>query len=283
MTVVEKANAKINLTLDVLGRYDNGYHELKMIMQSITLHDEVRLKSIDEDDIILNCNKNIVEIKENIVYKACELMKDRFNIDKGVEITLEKNIFVAAGLAGGSTDCAATIRGFNRLFNLGLTKREMMDIGSELGKDVVYCINGGLCIATGDGTDLEEIDRYSRTVVLVANPGFEVSTKEIFESYKFNEHEKSDYNKILLAIREDNKKEICNCFNNMLENVTIKKYPVIGEIKNSIIENDAIGALMSGSGATVFGFFDNENVAKKAEIHLKEKYKDILTRICYTI
>ncbi len=281
--IEKKAYAKINLTLDVIGKYDNGYHELKMIMQSISMHDKVSLLKIDVDDIIINCNKNIVEIKENIIYKACKLMKEKYSIKEGIQVDLEKNIFLAAGLAGGSTDCAATIVGINELFELGLSKEEMKEVGGVLGKDVVYCINGGLCIATGDGTELEEIEGYDKTFALIANPGFGVSTKEVFESYEFKEHKKSDYDAMLIAIKNNNVKDICAYFNNMLESVTIKKHPVIGEIKDIMVANKALGALMSGSGATVFGFYETEQDAINAKDKLIEEIPNIYAEVCYTL
>ncbi len=281
-TITKLAYAKINLTLDVISKLDNGYHELKMIMQQISMHDVVTLSILDEDTITLDCNKNITQIKDNIVYKACELVKNKYNIKKGVHIDLEKNIFLAAGLAGGSTDCAAAIVGMNELFELGLSKKELMDIGGELGKDVVYCINGGLCIATGDGTTLEEIEGYSKTYMVVANPNIEVSTKDVFTGFKFEEQVKTNYEEMFSSIKEDNIEGICKNLNNMLETVTIKMHPIIGEIKDCLNSNGAIGSLMSGSGATVYAFFENEEAANVAKSNLLQKYQDILAEVCYT-
>ncbi len=282
-SVEKKAYAKINLTLDVIGKYDNGYHELKMIMQSISMHDNLVVSKMDQKGVLINCNKNIAELKDNIIYKACMLMIDRFNIKEGIRVDLEKNIFVAAGLAGGSTDCAQTIIGINELFSLGLNKEEMKKIGAELGKDVVYCINGGLCVATGDGTELEEINGFKETCVLVANPGFGVSTKKVFENYEFIEYKQSDYNGMLKSIELGDVEGICNNFNNMLESVTINMYPIIGEIKQSMNDNGAIGSLMSGSGATVFGFFKTEGDAMLAKNKLINNFSDIKVQVCYTI
>ncbi len=281
--VIKIANAKINLTLDVIRKMENGYHELKMIMQQISMHDVVILTALDEDVITLDCNKNITEIKDNIVYKACKLIKERYNIKKGIHIELEKNIFLAAGLAGGSTDCASAIIGMNELFELGLKLEELMSIGGELGKDVVYCIKGGLCIATGDGTTLEEIDNYRRMYLVVANPNIEVSTKNVFANYKFENHRQTNYEEILKAIQDNNIEVMCKNLNNMLESVTIDMYPIIGEIKECLNSNGAIGSLMSGSGATVYGFFENEEEANRAKLKLIEKYTGILAEVCYTI
>ncbi len=282
-SVSRKAYAKINLTLDVLGKFDNGYHDLKMIMQQISMYDSITVSKCERNGIFLNCNKNITQIKDNIVYKACELMKNRFNIEEGIEVYLEKNIFLSAGLAGGSTDCATTLICINELFNIGLSIQELMEIGGELGKDVVFCIQGGLALATGDGTELEKLNGFSKTYMLVANPNFEVSTKFVFENFVFSGKKESDYKTILNAIESDDIEEISSCFNNVLETVTIKEYPILEEMKKCMLNNGALNSIMTGSGATVFGFFENEECAIKAENEFKKTFPEYLVNVCHTV
>lgn len=282
-TITKKAYAKINLTLDVISKLDNGYHELKMIMQQISMHDTITVSKCSDDGVFLDCNKNITEIKDNIIYKACEIMKQKYKIDEGIHVHLTKNIFLSAGLAGGSTDCATTILCINELFELNAPIEELMEIGGSLGKDVVYCIKGGLCLATGDGTNLEKLNKYKKTYLLVANPNIEVSTKYIFENFEFNKNKGTDYDSMFNAIDSNNVSEICRCFNNMLESVSIAKHSIIKEIKQNMVENGAMGSLMSGSGATVFGFYKSENDAIYAQNKLKEKYPYMLAEVCYTI
>ncbi len=282
-TITKNAYAKINLTLDVISKLPNGYHELNMIMQQISMHDVVSITKSKEKGVFLNCNKKIVEVKDNIVYKACMLMIERYNIQEGVEVNLEKNIFLAAGLAGGSTDCAAAILCMNELFELNLSLKELMEIGGTLGKDVVYCIHRGLCLATGDGTNLEKLKDISKTYVVVSNPNFEVSTKDVFENFKFLERRKTDYYKMLKAIDNNDINCISSCFNNQLESVTIDKYPIIGYIKEEMKNNGALNSLMSGSGATIFGYFSSEEEAINCNNKIKEKFDGILSEVCFTI
>ncbi len=282
-SITKKAYAKINLTLDVIKKLDNGYHELKMIMQQISMHDVITVSKCKEDGIFLDCNKNITEIKDNIVYKACQKMKEKYNIKEGIKVQLEKNIFIAAGLAGGSTDCATTMLCINELFDLKIPLKELMELGGELGKDVVYCVHGGLALATYDGTVLEPLNNYKKTYLLVANPNFEVSTKYVFDNFNFSVKVETDYENIINAINNNDIKKIGSLLNNNLEQVTVVKYPVIDEIKKCMLESNAVGSIMSGSGATVFGIFEDEGQAFNAEVHLKNKFPNILSKVCYTI
>ncbi len=282
-TITKNAYAKINLTLDVISKLPNGYHELNMIMQQISMHDVITISKTKEKGVFLNCNKKIGEVKDNIVYKACMLMIEKYDLQEGVKVNLEKNIFLAAGLAGGSTDCATAILCMNELFDLNLSLNELMEIGGTLGKDVVYCIHRGLCFATGDGTNLEQLKDIDKAYVVVANPNIEVSTKYVFENFKFLERVKTDYYKMFKAIEENDINKIACCFNNQLETVTIEKYPIIGYIKEEIKNSGAINSLMSGSGATVFGYFDSEEAAIKCNNILKEKFDGILSEVCFTI
>ncbi len=282
-TITKKAYAKINLTLDVVSKLESGYHELNMIMQQISMHDVITVSKHDADSIILNCNKKISELKDNIVYKACVAMKEKYNIQSGIKVDLEKNIFLSAGLAGGSTDCATTILCINELFEINAPIEELMEIGGALGKDVVYCIHKGLAFATGDGTTLEKLNNYDETCVVVANPNFEVSTKAVFENFKFENQVKTNYKEMFKAIDENNVINIAKNFNNMLETVTIEKYPIIEQMKICLDNNNAIGSLMSGSGATVFGFYLNNKDATAAMNELKKEIPNVLVEVCHTL
>lgn len=287
-SISKRAYAKINLTLDVIKKLENGYHELNMIMQQISMFDVITItkdnpNQLNREDIIINCNKNIGQMKDNIIYKACMLMKERYGINSKIDVYLEKNIFLSAGLAGGSTDCATTLICLNELFELNISKEELMKIGEELGKDVVYCLNGGLVFATGTGVDLQELKNYQKTYLVVANPNFEVSTKEVFKNFRFDEQVKTDYTKVFDAINENNINKLASGFNNMLESVTINKYPIIGQIKSNLIINGAIGSLMSGSGATVFGMFTTEEEAIIGNNELLKAFPKISSCVCHTL
>lgn len=282
-SITKPAYAKINLTLDVLEKLPNGYHNLKMIMQQISMHDIVTVSKIEQNCILLDCNKEFSKMEDNIIYKALVLMKERYNIKEGIKVNLEKNIYLSAGLAGGSTDCATAMMCVNELFNLNLELEELMILGNELGSDVPYCMFGGIALAEGTGNKLARLNDIKKTYVVIANPLIEVSTKEVFENFKFENQKQSDYNKMFDAIDKGNVKEIANNLNNMLESVTIEKYPVIGLIKESMIQNGALGALMSGSGATVYGYFENESTANKSLNALLDTFSTIKAEVCFTI
>lgn len=281
--ITKKAYAKINLTLDVLEKLPNGYHELIMIMQQISMHDIITVSKTSECGISLNCNKNVSDLKDNLAYKAGELMAQTYNIKSGIKIDVEKNIFVAGGLAGGSTDAGTTMLCINELFELNRPLDELMTLGQKLGSDIPFCMHGKLALATGTGTHIETLPSYDKTYVVVANPMIEVSTKEVFESFVFENQKKSDYKTILNAINNNNVDEIAKNFNNMLESVTIQKNPIIGLIKNTMLENGAMGCLMSGSGASVFGYYKDEAHAKHALQILNDTFGTIKAEVCYTL
>lgn len=261
-----KAYAKINLGLDVIRKREDGYHEVRMIMQSIGLFDTVSVKLNTHNKIILTTNLTYLPTDENnLVYKAARLIKDQFKITSGIDIYLKKTIPVAAGLAGGSSDCAATLKGLNELFQLGLTTEELMKLGVTLGADVPFCILQGTALSEGIGEILTPLSAIPPCHVLIVKPDMHVSTKFVYEHLNINTlPSHPDIDGIISAISNQNIKEISLRLENVLETVTIKKFPVIEQIKQHMLSAGALGALMSGSGPTVFGLFQDIDSAKKA-------------------
>lgn len=266
-----KALAKINLGLDVLGRREDGYHEVRMIMQSIHLYDRVEIKKTKSPNIHVETNLFYLPVDENnLVYKAAKLMKNEFKIKEGVRITLQKFIPVAAGLAGGSSDAAAVMVGMNRIFNLGVKQSRLMELGLQIGADVPFCIMRGTALAEGIGEKLTPLPAMPKCPILIAKPGVSVSTKHVYEQLHLNEFtEHPDIDKIIENIRQKKLRGIAENMGNILETVTVKEYPVIKEIKMVMKENGALNAMMSGSGPTVFGIFANEKEIRKGYEALK--------------
>lgn len=270
-TIMLKAYAKINLGLDVLGKREDGYHEVRMIMQTIRLYDKLNMKKLNKDEIIIKTNLAYLPTNENnLVYRAIQMLKNEFNIKQGVYVELQKHIPVAAGLAGGSSDAAAALIGMNRLFQLKLTTTDLMQRAVKLGADVPYCILGGTALSEGIGEVLTPLAPMPSAYILIAKPPINVSTKYVYENLILDERTNHpDIDGIMEAI---NSKDLCgvtNRLSNVLESVTIDRYPVIQEIKDTMIEFGAMNALMSGSGPTVFGIFEDLNLAKKAFYQLK--------------
>lgn len=261
-----KALAKINLGLDVVGRREDGYHEVRMIMQTIQLYDRLDIKRTQEPGIQIQTNLSFLPVNENnLIYKAAKLLMDEFSITDGVSVKLDKRIPVAAGMAGGSTDAAAMLIGVNRLFSLGLTKRQLMERGVQIGADVPYCIMRGTALAEGIGEALSPLPPMVKCPVLIAKPSISVSTKFVYQNLKLDDTTiHPDIDRLIDDIKAKNLHDIAAHMGNVLETVTIPNYPVIDEIKKHMLSNGALGAMMSGSGPTVFGLFDNEDTAKKA-------------------
>lgn len=275
-----KGYAKINLGLDVVRRLENGYHEVKMIMQTISLCDNISIKKTADKKIKVYTNKSELPGDENnLVYKAAKLLMDKYEINEGVEIYLEKNIPIAAGLAGGSTDAAAVFRGMNEMFDLKLTTKQLQEEAVKLGADIPYCITGGTYLSEGIGEKLTKLPDLSGCYVLIAKPDIAVSTKWVYEELDLKKdivHPNVDI--VKTAIEENNIQKLCDNIENILENVTVKKYPVISDIKSFMVENGAITALMSGSGPTVFGIFGDEG--KMSECAGKLAKLEIAKDIC---
>lgn len=261
-----KALAKINLGLDVVRRREDGYHEVRMIMQTIHLYDRLDIKRTKESGIQIQTNLSFLPVNENnLIYKAAKLLMDEFSITDGVSVKLDKRIPVAAGMAGGSTDAAAMLFGMNRLFSLGLTKRQLMERGVQIGADVPYCIMRGTALAEGIGEELSPLDPMVKCPVLIAKPSISVSTKFVYQNLKLDDTTvHPDIDLLIEDIKAKNLHDIAAHMGNVLETVTIPNYPVIDEIKKHMLSNGAVGAMMSGSGPTVFGLFDDEDTAKKA-------------------
>ena len=269
-----KALAKINLGLDVTGRRENGYHDVRMIMQSVYLYDNVRLEKTGADgEIRLKSNLGYLPADENnIAYKAAKILTEEFDIQEGVQITLDKHIPVAAGMAGGSSDAAAVLFGMNRMFGLHLSQKELMDRGVKLGADVPYCIMRGTVLAEGIGEILTPLPAMPKCTVLIAKPPVSVSTKTVYEaldSQEITEH--PDIDGIIRGLEAGSLKQVAQCMGNVLEDVTIPLYPVIDQIKQEMLAAGAAGAMMSGSGPTVFGLFENRAAAKTAQKNIREK------------
>lgn len=261
-----KALAKINLGLDVVRRREDGYHEVRMIMQTIHLYDRLDIKRTKESGIQIQTNLSFLPVNENnLIYKAAKLLMDEFSITDGVSVKLDKRIPVAAGMAGGSTDAAAMLFGMNRLFSLGLTKRQLMERGVQIGADVPYCIMRGTALAEGIGEELSPLAPMVKCPVLIAKPSISVSTKFVYQNLKLDDATiHPDIDRLIDDIKAKNLYDIAAHMGNVLETVTIPNYPVIDEIKKHMLSHGAVGAMMSGSGPTVFGLFDDEATAKKA-------------------
>lgn len=275
-----KALAKINLGLDVLGRRENGYHDVRMVMQSIYLYDEVKLEKTAEQGITVVSNLSFLPTGDgNIAYKAARLLKEEFQITEGIKITLIKHIPVAAGLAGGSSNAAAVLFGMNRMFRLGLSQKELMERGVRLGADVPYCIMRGTVLAEGIGEKLSVLPAMPKCTVLIAKPPVSVSTKVVYEALDAKEiTEHPDIDGIIKGLKNNSLKEVAACMGNVLEDVTIPMHPVIKQIKQEMKSAGALNAMMSGSGPTVFGLFESRAAAREAQRRIREKS---LTRQVY--
>ena len=268
-----KALAKINLGLDVLGRRENGYHDVRMIMQSIYLYDEVKIERAAQPGISVKSNLTFLPTGEgNIAYKAAEMLTREFELSEGVRIVLNKHIPVAAGMAGGSSNAAAVLFGMNRLFELGLTQEELMERGVKLGADVPYCIMRGTVLAEGIGEQLTPLPAMPKCTVLVAKPPVSVSTKVVYEALDAKEIIKHpDIDGLIAGLEQKNLQKIASCMGNVLEEVTIPMCPVIAEITHEMFSAGALGAMMSGSGPTVFGLFEDNRKAIKAQERIRKK------------
>jgi 4-diphosphocytidyl-2-C-methyl-D-erythritol kinase len=266
-----KAHAKINLGLDVVKKREDGYHEVRMIMQTIGLYDKLTLNITNNSSIVMTTNLHYLPTDENnLVYKAVSLMRQEYHLEQGIYINLQKKIPVAAGMAGGSSDAATALYGMNRLFDLNLKKKDLMNLGLRLGADVPYCILRGTALSEGIGEVLTPLPPFPACQVLIVKPGISVSTKYVYENLKLDEHTKHpDIDGILACIKNKDLRGVADLFGNVLETVTLKEYPVIGEIKEKMYEYGAITSLMSGSGPTVFGLFDDPKKAEKAFYQFK--------------
>lgn len=269
-----RALAKINLGLDVLRKREDGYHEVRMIMQTIQMYDQLEIQKAQEPGIHLTTNLSFLPCNEtNLAYRAAKLLMDEYKIEEGIDIQLQKFIPVAAGMAGGSSDAAAVLVGVNHLFRLGLSQEELMIRGKNLGADVPYCVMRGTALAEGIGEKLTRLPDVPRCYVLIGKPGISVSTQFVYGNLKANElTEHPDIDGMIRAIEAGDLYGITSRMGNVLETVTCPAYPVIDKIKEHMMQHGAVNAMMSGSGPTVFGIFDNKEKAKLACQALKESH-----------
>ena len=267
-----RAFAKINLGLDILRKREDGYHEVRMIMQTIQMYDVLEMKKVKKPGISLSVNYPYIPSDErNLVYKAAKLLMDEFQVKEGVDIRLEKFIPVAAGMAGGSSDAAAAMVGINHLFKLGLSEKDLMDRAVNIGADVPYCIMRGTALAEGIGEKLTRIAQVPDCYVLIGKPGIGVSTKTAYESLQLDKIQSHpDIDGMIRDIENGNLLAMTDKMGNVFESGIIGKYPVIGEIKDLMEANGALKAMMSGSGPTVFGIFDDREKMEAAAAVLRQ-------------
>ena len=267
-----RALAKINLGLDVVGKRDDGYHEVRMIMQTIQMYDVLEIEKKKEPGIVLTTNIPYVPTDErNLVYKAAKMLMDEFDIKEGLTMNLEKFIPVAAGMAGGSSDAAAAFVGVNRLFGLGLSEEELMKRAEKVGADVPYCVMRGTALAEGIGEKLTPLPPMPECYVLIGKPGINVSTKTAYENLRLDAiQRRPDIDGMIAAIRNQDLRSITEKMENVFEPGIMEKYPVIGEIERFMEERGALKAMMSGSGPTVFGIFEDREKMFAASEALKK-------------
>lgn len=270
--IVIKAMAKINLGLDVIRKRTDGYHEVRMVMQSVNLYDTLTFTKSDEKGITLTANKREIPLDErNLIYKAADLLYKKYSMPEGVRIHLDKKIPMAAGMAGGSTDAAAALTGMNRLFELGISQEELCGLGVKIGADVPYCIMGGTVLAEGIGEILTPLPPAPDCFLVIAKPGIDVSTKYVYENLHADKlicH--PDIDGMVRAVSNQDRRGIAAAMGNVLETVTVQEYPVIDEIKKFMKENGAVNSLMSGSGPTVFAIMENAEKAERLKQSLAE-------------
>ncbi|MCM3118185.1 4-(cytidine 5'-diphospho)-2-C-methyl-D-erythritol kinase [Neobacillus sp. MER 74] len=260
MKLLVKAPAKINLALDVLHKRPDGFHEVEMIMTTIDLADRVELELLHEDKIhILSHNRYVPDDQRNLAFQAAQLLKDRFHVKQGVKISIEKTIPVAAGLAGGSSDAAATLRGLNKLWNLGLSMDELAELGSEIGSDVSFCVYGGTALAKGRGEIITQIPAPPTCWVILAKPFIGVSTAEVYRRLNIAETVHPNIAGMIEAINAHDYQEVCVNVGNVLEEVTLNLHPEVALIKEQMKRFGADAVLMSGSGPTVFGIVQHDS------------------------
>ncbi|WP_040953032.1 4-(cytidine 5'-diphospho)-2-C-methyl-D-erythritol kinase [Gorillibacterium massiliense] len=277
MLVWEKAPAKINLSLDVLYKRPDGYHEVEMVMTMVDLADRLEMHELTRDTIILSSQAGYIPLDEkNLAFQAAKLIKEHYGVEKGVYIHLDKKIPVAAGLAGGSSDAAATLRGLNRLWKLGASQEELMKLGARLGSDIPFCIAGGTAVARGRGEQLTRISAPPQCWVVLAKPPINVSTSDVYGRLRAAEIPKHpDTDAVLEAIRNGDFQSLCGSLGNVLEDVTLSLYPEVERLKDVMLKLGAEGVLMSGSGPTVFGLVAKQKKAERIYNGLRGFCKEV--------
>lgn len=255
----EKAPAKINLTLDVLYKRPDGFHEVEMVMTTVDLADRISLRGIPGDEIVIKTADSFIpNDRRNLAYQAAEIIRNTYRIIEGVEITIEKSIPAAAGLAGGSSDAAATLRGLNRLWNLELSMEKLAELGAQIGSDIPFCVHGGTALATGRGEKIKKLPSPPNCWVILAKPAISVSTATVYGDFKVEQATHPNTAMMIEALEKKDYKTMCQTLENGLESVTMSLYPEVAMLKEKMLKFGADAALMSGSGPTVFGFVENE-------------------------
>ena len=266
-----EAQAKINLTLDVLGKRPDGYHEVEMIMQSIQLHDVLHFSLREQGLELISAVEGVADDKDNLIYQTAVKLKELYNVTAGAKIILEKNIPVAAGLAGGSADAAATLQGLNKLWSLNLSLDTLCEIGAQLGSDIPFCLRGGTMLAKGRGEILTPLPSFPQTYVVLAKPVLGVSTAWVYNNYDQSKVDKHPETAMVIEeLQKKNSQGIAALLCNVLESVTIKKYNEISLLKEKMLEFGASASLMSGSGPTVFGLVDTKEQAEELATRLEQ-------------
>jgi len=280
MMIKEKAYAKINLFLNIVNKRFDGYHDLEMVMASINLYDVLTFKSIPTPVIEVESNVLIADnVEDNIVYKIASFLQENFEVTSGVHIHIDKNIPIAAGLAGGSADAAATLRALNVLWKLNLSLEQLAKIGLQFGSDIPFCVYNKLCIAKGRGEELVFIDRKLNLPILLVNPNIKISTKEVFDLVKQENIVEHKINAMTAGIYNHNIELVIRGLHNSLEQIVFQMEPKIAEIKNQMLKTGLEGVLMSGSGATLFGISADKKKLNNANEVLDNQYFKLLTKI----
>ena len=278
-----KSYGKINLGLDVLYKRQDGYHEINTIMQQIDLSDTVTIRENEEGIIIKSNNKDLPLDSTNLIYIAWKKIQEKTGINKGIEVILDKKIPIAAGLAGGSSNAAAILKGLNELWDLGFDEKDLREIGVEIGADVPFCIMGGTALAKGIGEELTRLKPFKDKDLLLVNPGIQISTAEVYKSLNLKEKRRVNMEEIIQSIEKDDLNSLTKSIVNVMEEVVIRKNPIISEIKEDLIEYGALGSLMSGSGPTVFGLFDDKEKLNFCKEKLTNKYPKVRVYLTKTI
>ncbi len=275
--LVLESYGKINLGLDVLYKRSDNYHEISTVMQQISLKDIIEIEESDKNEISIESNNKDMPLgSDNLVYKVWESLKEISGIKKGIHIRIHKNIPLAAGLAGGSSNGARVLVALNKLWKLGYSEEKLREIGKDLGADIPYCIRGGTVLAQGIGEKLSPLKSFAGKDILLINPGIGISTEVIYGKLDLKNRKPINMEKIIRAIEDDDIKALGHSMENIMEEVAIRENPIIGEMKKDIIKYGGLGALMSGSGPTVFGLFEDEEKLEYCEEKLREKYKKAL-------
>lgn len=267
-----RAMAKINLGLDIIGKREDGYHEVRMIMQTIRMYDVLEIRKKSSPGISLSTNLPYIPCDErNLVYKAAKILMDEFHVEEGLSMKLTKSVPVAAGMAGGSSDAAAAFVGVNRLFHLGLSQEELMKRAVQVGADVPYCVMRGTALAEGIGEKLTRLPDLPGCYILIGKPGINVSTRTAYENLDLNEiRRRPDIDGMIRDIKNKDLYSMTGKMENVFEPRIMEKYPVIREIRDLMEKQGALKAMMSGSGPTVFGIFDDAGKMQNAARALKK-------------